>query len=117
MSKRTKLIASKTIRTAVLAPGIDIGGEDGSNIALVHFDGTEAECRANADFLVLAWNCHEELVEALVEAAMERTVFMGAFQAIASEIRRSHDAGDGHFSTEQVEVIEAAIRNAKLNSE
>lgn len=38
---------------------------------------------------------------------------LAALKAIQPEMRREHDAGDGHFSTEQVETVEAAIAKAE----
>jgi hypothetical protein len=34
------------------------------------------------------------------------------WQSIATEMRREHDSGDGHFSTEEVELVEKFVKSA-----
>lgn len=36
-----------------------------------------------------------------------------ALKSVVSEMRREHDAGDGHFSTDQVEAAERAVAKAE----
>lgn len=51
--------------------GIDIGAENGANIAIVLYDRhsmTKEEVRANAALIVTACRCHRDLLEALKSA-------------------------------------------------
>lgn len=38
---------------------------------------------------------------------------LSALKAVVPEMRREHDAGDGHFYTAEVEAAEAAVRQAE----
>ena len=42
---------------------------------------------------------------------------LSALKAVQPEMRREHDAGDGHFSTAEVEAVEAAIAKAEGKDE
>ncbi len=47
---------------------------------------------------------------AIIAAA---SILYSALKSIAGEMRREHDSGDGHFSAEQIENAEAAIKAAE----
>jgi hypothetical protein len=52
----------------------------------------------------------EAMANAKLIAAAQNLYF--ALAGVVPEMRRSHDAGDGHFSTEQVEKAEKALAEA-----
>jgi len=55
------------------------------------------------------WNSRAQIHPTPCECAGMLTVL----KAIQPEMRREHDAGDGHFSTSEVEAVESAIANSK----
>ena len=70
----------------------------------------------------------EEVAECSDETGRERALadarliaaapdLLSALKAVQPEMRREHDAGDGHFSTAEVEAVEAAIAKAEGKDE
>lgn len=87
-------------------------GDDYPSIRIVGETSLELKAEAYMEQITYG-EVSEEMATAnalLIAAAPE---LYAALESVVAEMRREHDAGDGHFSTAQVEAAEAALAKAR----